>query len=96
MNSVIKEYYEKMGVQIFLIEKKLNIFEKNKDVASEFEYWIVNHEYKDGVEIEGYTASGLAQLSPYLNGEGAFIMLVELRDNPDRAKKRIDRGFKIL
>ena len=65
------------------------------DIAAEFEYWISNKEYLDGVIIEGYTAKSIAALSPYMDGEGAFQLLIELRERPDKAKKRINDGFKI-
>jgi hypothetical protein len=34
-------------------------------------------------------------MSHYLNGEGAFMFLIELRDNPEKAKQKIHNGFKI-
>lgn len=51
--------------------------------------------YKDnGIKERGYTARRLASISEYLSGEGAFIMLIELRENPDKALKKIKGGFK--
>ncbi len=95
MNHVIKEYYEKSGVKSFIIEDKLCKFEEHKDIANEFEFWILNHEFQNELHIEGYTASDIAIMSPYLNGEGAFLLLIELRENPVGAKNRIKSGFKI-
>ena len=96
MNNPIKEYYEKLNVRQFLIDEKLKKFEQHKDIAAEFEYWIKNNCYMDnGCVIDGYSASSLSKISKYLNGEGAFIMLIELREDPQRAHKRIDNGFKI-
>ena len=73
------------------------MFDKHKDIASEFEKWIKEKEYKmeGAVTVEGYTAKKLSEISDYLNGEGAFMMLVELRENPKKAKERIAGGFKI-
>ena len=95
MSKVIKEYYEKAGVQPLLIEKKLKKFVNNSDILGEFEYWILNRKYIDEVRVNGYSASDLAQQSVLLEGEGAFMLLIELRENPDKAKKRIKSGFKI-
>lgn len=47
------------------------------------------------VTIEEYTAKDIAALSKLLDGEGAFMLLIELRENPEKAKKRIKEGFKI-
>ena len=44
--------------------------------------------------MEGYTAKKLSELSEYLDGDGAFVLLIELRENPDKARKRITNGFK--
>ena len=95
MSKVIKEYYEKAGVQPLLLEEKLKKLTNNSDILCEFEYWIMNRKYIDEVRVEGYSASDLAKLSTLLEGEGAFMLLVELRENPDKAKKRIKNGFKI-
>jgi len=46
------------------------------------------------VEEHGYTAEKLSALSPYLNGEGAFALLIEFRENPEKALARIRKGFK--
>ena len=56
-----------------------------------------NGRYKavGAVEIEGYTAEKLAEMSKYLNGDGAFMMLIELRENPKKAHERIAEGFKM-
>ena len=69
----------------------------HEDIAAEFEDWIETGSYKkeNAISIEGYTAESLAKLSPYTSGEQAFILLAELRENPDKAKDRIARGFKI-
>lgn len=47
------------------------------------------------VSEEGYTAKKLAGMSKYLNGEGAFMMLIELRENPEKALAQIQDGFKL-
>lgn len=95
MNEIIKNFYKTAGVMPILIDNKLDLLDRNKDIKEEFEYWICNNTYTDNVNVGGYTASKLAGISPYLKGEGAFMMLIELRENPERAKKRIEKGFQI-
>lgn len=74
------------------------MLDRNIDIKEEFEYWIKTKTYKEEscVEIEGYTAEGISKLSKYMVGEGSFILLIELRENPERAKRRIKEGFMII
>lgn len=96
MSSVIEKFYSDNQIPQMLLKQKLLIFERNADIGEEFAYWIQNRKYKvdDALSIEGYTAEKLSKLSEYLNGEGAFMMLIELRENPKRALDQIAKGFK--
>ena len=96
MSSVIKKFYEDNKIPGILLKKKLDMFDRNPDIAEEFEYWIQHRAYKaDGfITIEGYTAKKLSEQSEYLAGEGAFALLVELRENPEKALNQIRKGFK--
>ena len=97
MSEIIKEYYSKADIMPLLLKTKLSKFEKHPDIANEFEYWIKNNSYmlESSISINGYTAEKLASLSEYLDGEGAFMMLIELRENPTKAMTKIENGFKI-
>jgi hypothetical protein len=96
MSSIIEKYYNDNNVAPALVKQKLERLGRNPDIEKEFEYWIENKQYKpDSLEIEGYTAQKLSQLSKYLIGEGAFMLLIELREAPDKAHKKIARGFKV-
>ena len=96
MSAVIEKYYHDANLKDTLLKQKLQKFGRNPDIASEFEYWIQNKTYTetDPIEIEGYTAEALSELSEYLRGEGSFLVLIELRENPEKALKRIAGGFK--
>ena len=96
MNRVVEEFYRSNGIPEVLFSRKDMLFSKNPDIEREFVYWIENHEYltENPIEIEGYTAEKLSQLRSNLDGEGVFLMLVELRENPEKAKLRIHDGFK--
>lgn len=96
MSGVIKKFYEDNKVPGILLRQKIERFDKNPDIAAEFEYWIEHNDYKadNTICIEGYTAQKLSEESDYLNGEGAFIMLIELRENPKKALNQISKGFK--
>ena len=95
---IIRNYYEQVKLPSVLIDNKVSVFDKHPDIKKEFEYWIENREYiiGDCVEVENYTAKIIAEKFPVLDGEGAFSLLVQLRDNPEKANKRIKRGFIIM
>ena len=95
MNKVIEQYYKDAHIMPLLLKKKMAAFEKHPDIAGEFEYWIANNQYCEGVCVEGYTAKAIAELSPFMDGDGAFMLLIELSENPDKAKQRIADGFKL-
>lgn len=96
MNKVIAEYYAQANILPFLMNQKAEKLERNPDISDEFEYWITHKKYKsNGLIINGYSAQSLANLSRFLDGEGAFMLLIELRENPDKAKRQIQEGFKL-
>ncbi len=94
--KIIGEYYKKIGIGQDFVESKLSKLSDNPDVRDEFAYWIINRKYKDnGVEVQGYTAKELAGKSRFLDGEGVFMMLIKLRENPEEAVKQIQAGFRM-
>lgn len=96
MSERIEEYYSKTKLDKRLVDRKLELFEKHKDIMLEFEYWMETRQYKpNGVLVEGYSAKDLAQTSIFLDGEAAFVFLIELRENPEKALKQIAKGFKM-
>lgn len=97
MREIIEKYYKDNNVMPMLLQQKLSKFEKHKDIEKEFEYWIENGEFVSGnpILVEGYTAEKLAEVSKYLVGDGAFDILIELRENPKAALKKIADGFKM-
>lgn len=98
MKSIIEEYYEKAHIIPLLLRQKMEKLNRHPDVKAEFENWIKTGHYQSQgicVKERGYTAQKLADLSPYLDGEGAFMILMELRESPEKALRRIELGFKI-
>lgn len=97
MSEIIRKYYEENKAPGFLVKQKLKKFDKHQDIATEFESWIRSGSYKTtgAIVVEGYTARQLSETSKYLNGEGAFMILIELREDPKKALRRIEDGFKL-
>lgn len=96
MSEIIENYYEQANVMPLLLKQKMSKLQRNADIMKEFEYWIEYKTYlQKGISIEGYTAQSLADLSAYIDGEAAFMLLIELREAPARALQRIKSGFKI-
>lgn len=96
MSRIVENYYKQVHIMPPLLKQKMSKLARNADILKEFEYWIEHKQYMpDGVSIEGYTAKSLAELSGYVDGEATFMLLIELREAPDRAIRRIKGGFKI-
>ena len=68
-------------------------FERHPDILAELEAWIKTGRYEDGVQVEGYAATAIHDLAPFLDGPGVFSFLVTLRENPETAKRQIAEGF---
>lgn len=97
MSKVIEEYYRKTKLPEPLIVKKLEVLERHPDIKAEFEVWVKSKMFKEKgcVEVAGYSAKAIAKMSRFVNGEGAFMLLVELRENREKALKRISYGFRM-
>lgn len=96
MVEQIKEYLTAAGLDEEFVERKISQYIKHIDIADEFAEWIASGQYKEnGIQVEGYTAKQLSELSEYLVGEGSFSMLIMLREKPEKAKKKIQEGFRI-
>lgn len=97
MSTLIENYYLERNVPKYLLDQKIKRFDRNPDISKEFELWITSRKYKteSPVEIEGYSAKSLSEMSHYLDGEGAFMLLIELKENPSYALKKIKSGFKL-
>lgn len=95
--NIIREYYETTKLPSMMIDRNVAMFDKHPDIKKEFEHWIQTKEYivDNAVSAEKYTAKSLSEMSEFLDGEGAFSMLIQLRETPELALKKISRGFKI-
>lgn len=97
MSKIIEEYYARADVAPLFLKMKFAKLNKHPDISAEFEHWISKQKYKAaGIKVNGYSAKDLAKLSPFLDGEGAFMLLIELRENPDNAMKKIKKGSKLV
>lgn len=92
----IKSYFIEAGLDEAFANRKVAQYSKHMDISEEFIYWIVNGQYvENGIMVEGYSAKQLSELSRNLVGEGSFSLLIMLREKPEKAKKKIQEGFRI-
>jgi hypothetical protein len=92
----IKKYLIEAGLDEDFVKRKVLTYSKHPDIAEEFSDWIRSGHYRDnGLEVQGYTAKQLAELSQYLVGEASFSMMIMLRENPKKALSKIKGGFKV-
>ena len=95
MGEKIEQYLrDERGVASDVVRRRLREkVMKYDDIAEEFGRWLEKREYERGVEVEGYTAQGIYELAPQLDGIGVFNFLVTLRDDPEGAKEMVREGF---
>ena len=96
MKQII-EFFQSAELPEYVAQKNIKSFERNPDIAEEFIGWLNTGKYKedDPLRIEGYTAQDIATLAPFLDGAGAFNLLITLRERPEKAKGYIRDGFKM-
>lgn len=98
MVDVVRDYYQRVTISENIIKNKIQMFERNADIKREFEHWIKTKEFfeNEQVVVQGYSAKQISEMSKYMIGEGAFVMLIELRENPENALKKIKNGFRMI
>lgn len=98
MVDVVRDYYQRATISENIIKNKIQMFERNADIKREFEHWIKTKEFfeNEQVVVQGYSAKQISEMSKYMIGEGAFVMLIELRENPENALKKIKNGFRMI
>lgn len=79
-------------------EQVMNKIIKYEDILEDFCHWLETRDYynENAVVVDGYSAQAIVDLAPMLDGIGAFNFLVDLRDQPERAKRIIREGFRVL
>ena len=98
MVDVVRDYYQRAAISENIIKNKIQMFERNAHIKREFEHWIKTKEFfeNEQVVVQGYSAKQISEMSKYMIGEGAFVMLIELRENPENALKKIKNGFRMI
>lgn len=85
--NIIETYLRQIEIPERMIQEKLKAFQKHNDIADEFIFWIKNNAYKEnGIIVDGYSAKSIASKSYLLNGLSSFTFLIQLRENPNKAK----------
>ena len=68
---------------------------KYDDIYREFLLWLSQRSYqmKSPIIVEGYSAQNIYDRANFLDGIGVYNFLVDLRDQPDQAKRYLEEGF---
>ena len=93
-DKFIKYYIEEKKttpVVANLLVKKLLKYE---DIANEFSNYLDkrNYDFENALEIEGYTAKKISEISP-LDASGVYAFMVTLRDDKEKALETVRNGF---
>lgn len=95
--SRILQYLYKKGVENPVVAGNLTAkVTRYDDIKNELMQWLQTGEFSaDGLRIEGYSAKDIADLAPFMDGVGVYNFMVDLREQPEVAKKHIADGFPI-
>ena len=95
MESVREYLLTEKKLPDIVVDMTVSSLQRHHDILCELKLWIESRKYETSkpVTVEGYTASDIAELAPFLDGVGVFSFLVSLRERPDEAKKYIAEGF---
>ena len=86
---------DKLGLPDYTLQKNIESFKNNIDIAKEFSEWLATGEYNttNPIIIEGYSAKDIYNMAKFLNGVGVFNFMITLRERPEKAKEYIASGF---
>ena len=96
MSVVMGYLLDEIKMSEALAKKAEEKISRYQDIREEFENWITNKSFivDSPLIVGGYTAKDINSLAPFLDGLGVYNFLVTLREDPEKAKRYIDSGFK--
>ncbi len=95
MKEIIDYLVNEKGVTMIVATVLAKSFEKYPEIKQEFISWIKERNFKeeDAIKIEGYTAKRIHEIAPELDASGVYQFMITLRENPQKAKEYIQKGF---
>ena len=96
MNIIEKYLVENGTTNQAIINKYIDKISKYDDIYTEAIHAIETGSFPEKeIEIEGYTASEIYEIAPFMNFVGVYNFLVDLKDTPEKAKNLIASGFQV-
>lgn len=95
MERIVKYFIEEKAVTEVVAKVLSKPLLKYEDIRDEFIYWLDyrNYDAPNTVLINGYSASDVHRIAPFLDAAGIYNFMVTLREDPLKAKEYIDKGF---
>lgn len=95
MEKIIRYFMEEKAVTEVVAKILARSLCKYEDIKEEFIYWIDNRTFDipNGLSINGYSASKIYEIAPFMDAAGVYNFMVTLRDAPEKAEKYIKNGF---
>lgn len=95
MDQVMQYCLEELKMPKPIATMIINTLSEQPDIFEEFKKWLETRSYDmdDAISVEGYTAKAISEIAPFFDGIGVYGFLVELREDPEHAKKKIKQGF---
>jgi hypothetical protein len=95
MEKIVKYFIEEKGTTDAVAKVLSKTIMKYGDLRDEFILWLETRtlDHESPVVIEGYTAKQVSEIEPSLDVAGIYNFMVTLREQPDKAKEYIRKGF---
>lgn len=95
MEALKQHMVEVNGTKPAVADTILRKLGRHADILAELKAYVAGGTFpaENAVSVEGYTAKDIAALAPHLNDAGVYAFLVTLREDPQKAKDIIARGF---
>lgn len=97
MDPIIRYFVEEKHTSEYVANVLTKTLKKYPDIEKEFLYWLENRNFdmEAPLVINGYSARKVHEIAPFLDVAGVYNFMVTLRDDPERAERRIRNGFPI-
>jgi len=95
MDRIIKYFCEEKGTTEVVAKTLSKTIMKYDDIKEEFLEWLETRafDFESPIIIEGYTAKQVSEIEPSMDAAGIYNFMVTLREQPEKAKEYIRKGF---
>jgi len=95
MEEIMKYFTEEKATTEAVAKILSKTIMKYDDLRDEFIKWLESRsfDFESPVTIEGYTVKDISVIDPTMDAAGIYNFMVTLREQPEKAKEYISKGF---